>query len=78
MKEKKKLMLISPMLHQGGFERVCITTARLMEPYFDVTIVIFNSANIAYDVEGLHIIDINMGVKKGKIKKLLNILRRSR
>ena len=78
MKEKKKLMLISPMLHQGGFERVCITTARLMEPYFDVTIVIFNSANIAYDVEGLHIIDINMGVKKGKIKQLLHIVRRSR
>ena len=39
---KKKLMLISPMLHQGGFERVCITTARLMEPSFDVTSVIFN------------------------------------
>ena len=57
-------MLISPMLHQGGFERVCITTARLMEPYFDVTIVIFNSANIAYDVKGLHIIDIQMGVKR--------------
>lgn len=74
---KKKLMLISPMLHQGGFERVCITTARLMEPYFDVTIVIFNSANIAYDVEGLHIIDIQMGVKKGTLQKLWNIVRRS-
>ena len=74
---KKKLMLISPMLHQGGFERVCITTARLMEPYFDVTIVIFNSANIAYDVEGLHIIDIQMGVKKGILRKLWNIVRRS-
>ena len=74
---KKKLMLISPMLHQGGFERVCITTARLMEPYFNVTIVIFNSANIAYDVEGLHIIDIQMGVKKGTLQKLWNIVRRS-
>lgn len=74
---KKKLMLISPMLHQGGFERVCITTARLMEPHFDVTIVIFNSANIAYDVEGLHIIDIQMGVKKGTLRKLWNIVRRS-
>lgn len=74
---KKKLMLISPMLHQGGFERVCITTARLMEPYFDVTIVIFNSANIAYDVEGLHIIDIQMGVKKGTLQKIWNIVRRS-
>lgn len=78
MGEKRKLMLLSPMLHQGGFERVCITTARLMEPYFDVTIVVFNSANIAYDVEGLHIIDLQLGVKKGKLKKLWNIVRRSR
>lgn len=75
---KKKLMLISPMLHQGGFERVCVTTARLLEPYFDITIVIFDSANIAYDVKGLNIIDIEMGVQKGKLKKILNILRRSR
>lgn len=78
MAGKRKLMLISPMLHQGGFERVCITTARLMEPYFDVTIVIFNSANIAYDVKGLNIIDIKMGVQEGKINKILNIIRRSR
>lgn len=78
MSEKRKLMLISPMLHQGGFERVCITTARLMEPYFDVTIVIFNSANIAYNVEGLRIIDLQLGVKKGKLKKILNIVKRSR
>lgn len=72
------MMLIVPMLHQGGFERVCITTARLLEPYFDVSIVIFNSANIAYDITGLNIIDIKMGVKKGKIGKIINILRRSR
>lgn len=75
---KRKLMLISPMLHQGGFERVCVTTARLLQPYFDVTIVIFHSANIAYDVEGLSIIDIQMGVRKGKLQKILNIIRRSR
>lgn len=75
---KRKLMLISPMLHQGGFERVCVTTARLLEPYFDVTIVIFDSANIAYDVEGLSVIDIQMGVRKGKLQKILNIIRRSR
>lgn len=75
---KRKLMLISPMLHQGGFERVCVTTARLLQPYFDVTIVIFDSANIAYDVEGLSIIDIQMGVRKGKLQKILNIIRRAR
>lgn len=71
-------MLISPMLHQGGFERVCITTARLLEPYFDITIVIFDSSNIGYDIEGLHIIDLNLGVQRGKIKKILNIIKRSR
>lgn len=58
----------------GGFERVCVTTARLMEPYFDVVIVIFNSANIAYDVEGLNIIDVHLGVQKGKVKKSLRFL----
>ena len=31
---KKKIMLIVPMLHQGGFERVCVATARLLEPYY--------------------------------------------
>ena len=32
---KKKIMLIVPMLPQGGFERVCVATARLLEPYCD-------------------------------------------
>ena len=50
MEKKRKLMLISPMLHQGGFERVCITTARLLEPYFNITVVIFDSSNICYDI----------------------------
>lgn len=78
MEKKRKLMLISPMLHQGGFERVCITTARLMEPYFDVTIVIFDSSDIGYNVEGLHIINLNLGVQKGKIRKILNMMKRSK
>lgn len=77
MSNKKKIMLISPMLHQGGFERVCVTTARLLAPYYDVTIVVFNSANIAYDVDGLKIIDLKLGVKKGKLRKIVNIVRRS-
>ena len=78
MSDKRKLMLVSPMLHQGGFERVCVTTARLLAPYFDITIVVFNSANIAYDVDGLNIIDLKLGVKKGKVRKIWNIIRRSR
>ncbi|MEI3211873.1 MAG: hypothetical protein V8S42_05825 [Lachnospiraceae bacterium] len=64
---KRKLMLISPMLHQGGFVRVCVTTARLLQPYFDVTIVNFLFCqNRLMTWEGLSIIDIQMGVRKGK------------
>ena len=74
---KKKLMLIVPMLHQGGFERVCVTTARLLEPYADVCIVMFDSKDIAYDIKGLHVTDLHLGVREGKIGKILNVIKRS-
>ncbi len=75
---KKKIMLIVPMLHQGGFERVCVTTARLLEPYYDVTIVIFSAKDISYDIHGLQVMDLHMGSVEGKLGKICNVLRRSR
>lgn len=75
---KRKMMLIVPMLHQGGFERVCVTTARLLEPYFDIYIVIFSSADIAYDIRGLHVIDLRMGSVGSRLGKIRNVFRRSR
>lgn len=74
---KKKIMLIVPMLHQGGFERVCVATARLLEPYYEICIVIFDSKDIAYDIKGLHVIDLHLGVKEGIAGKVLNVFRRS-
>lgn len=74
--EKKNLMLMVPMLHQGGFERVCVTTARLMQEYYNVYILIFSSKDINYDVTGLNVIDINVPAKKGKINKVINVLKR--
>ncbi|MCR5303935.1 MAG: glycosyltransferase [Lachnospiraceae bacterium] len=76
--EKPVLMLITPMLHQGGFERVAVQTARLMAPYFRVFILIFSDRDIAYDVTGIEIVNIHMDVKKGKLFKILNMFRRSR
>ena len=73
---KKNLLLIVPMLHQGGFERVCVQTARLMEPYYNVTILIFSAENINYDVKGLELIDINVPSSKGKAQKAVNLLKR--
>ena len=74
---KKKLFLICPMLHQGGFERVCIHTARLLAPFYDVSIVIFDDRNIAYDITGLKIVNLDLGVRKGKIRKIINVFRRA-
>lgn len=74
---KKKIMLIVPMLHQGGFERVCVTTARLLEPFCDVYIVVFDSKDIAYDIKGLNVIDLHMGVKGDIGGKVLNVMKRS-
>ena len=47
MNKQKKIMLIVPMLHQGGFERVCVATARLLMPYYEVCIVLIDSHDIA-------------------------------
>ncbi len=75
---KKKVMLIVPMLHQGGFERVCVATARLLEPYCEVSIVIFSAADIAYDIRGLQVIDIHMKSVGSRIGKIRNVFLRSR
>ena len=75
---KKKIMLIVPMLHQGGFERVCVATARLLEPYYEVYIVIFSAMDIAYDIRGLHVMDIHMKSVEGKAGKVLNVFRRAK
>ncbi len=73
---KKKLLLISPMLHQGGFERVCVKTARLLEDRLDVTILIFSDEDINYDVSGLNVVNIDVPSASGRIRKLVNVLKR--
>ena len=73
---KPTMFLVSPMLHQGGFERVCITTARLMADQFDIVIVIFDDRDIAYDVTGLRIINLKLGVQKGRLARFFNVKKR--
>ena len=73
---RRNLVLITPMLHQGGFERVCIETARLMKDDYNITIVIFSDKDIAFDVSGLNVLNLDVGVRDGKIAKVLNILKR--
>lgn len=72
----KKLLLIVPSLHQGGLEKVCVTTARLLQPYFQVQIAIFDSKNIAYDIKGIQVADLHLASRPGKLAKCLNVLKR--
>ena len=58
----KKMLLIVPSLHQGGLEKVCAATARLLQPYFDVQIAIFDSRNLAYDIKGIPVMDLHLMV----------------
>lgn len=76
--KKKNLMLMVPMLHQGGFERVCVKTARLLQEYYNVCILIFSSKDINYDVTGLDVVDINVPSEKGLVNKVFNVLKRVR
>ena len=52
--ENKKIMLITPMLHQGGFERICVMTARALSQRRDTeaVIVVFSMEDIAFDISG--------------------------
>lgn len=70
-------MLISPMLHQGGFERICVMTARLLQKEYDVVIAVFSLEDVAYDISGLQVIDLKLKARKGKLNKGINVFRRS-
>ena len=72
----KRILLITPMLHQGGFERICVMTARLMQKDYEVFIAVFSMDDIAYDISGLKVIDLNLESRKGKVRKIINVFRR--
>lgn len=72
----KKLLLIVPSLHQGGSEKVCAATARILAPYFDVQIAIFDSRDIAFDVGEIKVTDLKLPTRPGKLGKIINVCRR--
>lgn len=74
----KKIMLIVPMLHQGGFERICAMTAGLLKDTEEVHLVIFSDKDCMYDVTGVHVINLDLGAVENKIGKVLNLYKRVR
>lgn len=72
----KKIMLIVPNLRLGGQERVAVNTAEILSKMFDVTLVIFDNSEAAYDWNG-NVINIKVPAKSSKIGKIINVLKRA-
>ena len=73
---KKNILLMVPLLDQGGLERICALTAKLLNDKHNISLVVFSTKNMLYDVSGVDLIDLNLGSKPGKIGKVLNVFKR--
>lgn len=73
----KNILLVVPALHQGGFEKVCVMTARLLQPHFQVTIAVFDGSDLIFDVTGLDVVDLKLPSSPGRIGKILNVFKRA-
>ena len=71
-------MLMVPLLDQGGLERICAMTAKLLTPHCHLTLVVFSTKGMIYDVDGVDMIDLNLGSVPGKVGKAVNLCKRIR
>ena len=74
---KQNLILIMPNLSQGGMERVCVETARLLEDDYRVTLVIFDEGDAVYDVSGIRVVNLHLPSAGSIAGRLINALRRA-
>lgn len=79
MQEKtSKILLIVPSLKQGGLQKVCVRTARLLQPHHDVSIAVFDGSEVFYDVSGLNVLNLNIPSRKNVFGKVINVLLRAK
>lgn len=76
-KLRKKIILIIPKLWLGGTERVVVKTAQLLSQIYDVCIVVFDNKDAVYYPE-CEVIDLMLPVKRGYIRKIINVFKRTR
>lgn len=67
-----------PLLDQGGLERICAMTAKLLTPHCHLTLVVFSTKGMIYDVDGVDMINLNLGSVPGKVGKAVNLCKRIR
>lgn len=73
---QKNILLLVPLLHQGGFERICAMTARLFEDKYNVTVGIFSSQDMFYEIGNAKLKDFALKSRPGYVGKVINVFRR--
>lgn len=76
MKKKKNVMLLVALLDQGGLERICALTAKLLSDKCNLTLVVFSTKGMIYDVSGVELVDLNLGAKPGMFRKVFTLWKR--
>lgn len=80
--EKLNIMLLVPMLHQGGFEKICVLTANLLAKQsnkYRVFLTVFTLKDQFYDVpEGVILRNLELGTTESKTGKIVNVVKRVR
>lgn len=74
--EKKNVMLMVPLLDQGGLERICALTANLLKDKCNLILVVFSTRNMLYDVSAVEMYDLGLGSRPGLPGKVMNVFRR--
>ena len=70
----KKIAIITPLLANGGLEKVAVTGAEELRKYYDVTLIVMDSYRIDYPYSG-KMIDLKVAlVGRGIFKRLYNML----
>lgn len=75
--QKKNILLVVPKLDQGGLERVCVRTARILGEDCNVFIAAFDPSEPAYDLTGLSVYDLHAPAAKGRVGKVLRVFDRA-
>lgn len=71
----QKICLLIPTLQQGGAERVVSKLSKLLNRNYNVTIVVFDSSNIFYDVE-CNLISLDVKPTSNFFSKLIDVINR--
>lgn len=75
-KKQKRVMLMVPLLDQGGLERICAFTAKYLNDKCELCLVVFSTKNMFYDIGDAELFDLGLGSRPTRPGKVINVFKR--